>query len=153
MAVTNQASAQAAIQAAPATGKLQPADMGEVRLAYFSHTQDGAGDADSTVELIKLPAGRVRVIGHLSRVETSAFGSSRTLAIGHAAAAAVGGEAIAADDAAFAAATSVASAGGFACTGMPLIETEGGIRVLATVAGGTIPDSATVEGAIAYMVG
>ena len=153
MAVTNQASVQAAIQANPSTGRLQPADMGDVRLAYFSHTQAGAGDATSTVDLIRLPAGRVRVIGHLSRVNTSAFGASRTLAIGHAAAFAVGGAAIDADDDAFAAATSVASEGGFAGAGFSLIETESGIPVIATVAGGTIPDGATVEGVIAYMVG
>jgi len=153
MAVTNQASAQASIQAGDAAGRLQPADIGNVKLAYFKHTQTGAGNAGSTVDLIRLPAGRVRVVGHLSRVAFSAFGASRTLDVGHKAAAQPDGTAIAADADVFAAAINVASAGGAALGSFLLAETAGGIDVVAAVAGGTIPDGATLEGVIAYMIG
>jgi hypothetical protein len=39
---------------------------GQVRFAHFTHDQSGAGDATSSVALVKLPAGRVRLLLPLS---------------------------------------------------------------------------------------
>lgn len=42
---------------------------GRKRIAYFSHTQAAAGDANSTVDVVKLPAGKVRVFFQDSLIE------------------------------------------------------------------------------------
>lgn len=42
---------------------------GRKRIAFFSHTQVAAGDANSTVSVVKLPAGRVRVMFQESFIE------------------------------------------------------------------------------------
>ena len=41
---------------------------GKLSMAYVSYTQVGAGDANSSVAAVKLPAGRVRFIGGLSKL-------------------------------------------------------------------------------------
>ena len=64
MAVTTQQSAQKA-----STDRLWQHELGgKLSMAYFTHTQDGAGDAGSSVAVVKLPPGRVRLIGPLSMV-------------------------------------------------------------------------------------
>ena len=55
---------------------------GRVRCAYVSHTQSGAGDATSSVALFKLPPGRVRFLGALSRAYVNWTTASATLDLG-----------------------------------------------------------------------
>ena len=54
-----------------------------LRIAFFEFTQgSSAGDATSTATLVKLPAGKVRLILPLSYIGASALGSSRTMDLG-----------------------------------------------------------------------
>lgn len=133
---------------------------GRLRVARFTFTQGAAaGDATSTATLVKLPNGAVRILGHLSRVSFSAFGSSRTLDIGYAAHRDRSGTAVVADADAFASAVDVSSAGtttlaealAAATDGTTLITSQQGFYVNATVAGGTIPAAATINGYVVYV--
>ena len=85
MTVTTQDSTQYAIQ----TGQPQPTTINEahntyskVRFFEVSFTQSGLGSDGSSARLIKLPAGKVAYLGHLSRLKVSACGTSRTLDVG-----------------------------------------------------------------------
>jgi hypothetical protein len=55
---------------------------GKLRVASFTFTQGTAGDANSFINLVKLPQGRVRLFPKLSWLKSSAFGVGRTLDIG-----------------------------------------------------------------------
>lgn len=157
MALTAEKSTQVAASDAPGT-ILMPADMGaKLRFKYFTFTQGAAaGDANSTVDLCELPAGKVRIFGGLSRVSTSAFGASRVLDVGHTGFTQPDGTAVAAAEAALHSAADISAAGGFA----PADETgndqtfvyHSRTRVLirAKCEGGTIPIAATIEGFIVY---
>lgn len=57
-------------------------DHGKVRLAYFKATMQ-AGDAGSTIDLVRLPTGAVRVLPGLSRISCEALGAARVLDVGH----------------------------------------------------------------------
>lgn len=130
---------------------------GKLRVAYFKHTQSGAGDATSQAYLCKLPAGTVRVIPALSYVRCSAFGAARTVDIGYGAYTDKNGATVATDPDAFADGLDVSSAAkkvldetaALAAVSAEL-ESNSGIDVVAVVAGGTIPDAATLEGHIVY---
>jgi hypothetical protein len=162
MAVTTQQSTQTANAAAGVYGTtfLNPAEQhAKVRIARIDFTQSGAGDVGSTVDLCRLPAGKVRLLGDMSLVAVSAWGTARTLAIGWTAyTGADGSTANAATPAGLTAATSVASAvklvvGTAAVLGndqTKLFDSAGGVLIQAIVAGDTIPDGATITGYVAY---
>lgn len=161
MAVTNQSSTEYTAQtASPPTVQETTVIHGRVRFAKVTHTQDGAGDATSTVDLIKLPAGRVRLLGPLCQLRFSAFGAARTLDVGWTAYTDIDGAAVVADADGLDDGIDVSSAGT-----MPLgtntavtdgdtyeFESDDGVVLQATVLGGTIPDAATIKGFIAYVV-
>ena len=154
MAVTTEASTQAGYQADPSTGKIEPTDSGALRLARFDFTQGAAaGDATSTVDLVRLPAGKVRIMGPLSRLAFSALGASRVIDVGHTGYTEPDGDAITADEDAFAAAIAATSAGASALTGEILVESRDGFLVQAKVEAGTLPAAATMSGYIAYLMG
>ena len=68
MAVTTQLSAEYTIQTTTPIANSNTVDKhGKLRTLFFTHDQDGAGDANSTVTLGKLPAGKVKLLGGLSR--------------------------------------------------------------------------------------
>lgn len=131
---------------------------GRVRFARATFVQGAAaGDIGSVQVLLKLPSGRVRVLGHLSRLVTSAFGASRTLSVGYSAYTDVDGAAVAASSAAFASAldVSAAAANTFAAAtaaGDSLFLSQAGVTIAAVVAGGTIPAAATINLLLAYVV-
>lgn len=59
-------------------------DHGKLRFQYFSVSAlTVALAANSTIGLVWLPPGRKRILPHLSRITTSAFGAGRTLDLGH----------------------------------------------------------------------
>lgn len=59
-------------------------DHGKLRVMAFKVSAlTVALAANSTVGLLWLPPGRKRILPNLSRIKTSAFGSGRTLDIGH----------------------------------------------------------------------
>ena len=86
MAVTTQKSTEYTnATATPIVKNSTTEEHGKLRTMFFTHDQDGAGDANSTVTLGKLPAGRVRVIGGLSRFYCNWVTGSQTMDIGWAA--------------------------------------------------------------------
>ena len=83
MAVTTQKSTEYTnATATPIVKNSTTEEHGKLRTMFFTHDQDGAGDANSTVALGKLPAGRVRVIGGLSRFYCNWVTGSQTMDIG-----------------------------------------------------------------------
>lgn len=130
---------------------------GKFRIKYFDFTQVGAGDIGSTVELVQLPYGRVRILRDMCRVSSSVFGAARTLDVGlkaytkfdGTAQAAAASALKAAADVSAAATNTLAAAAGADPT--LYIESNAGVVVQATVAGGTIPDGATLKGYIVYV--
>lgn len=157
MAVTNLNSTQAALQLGPGTDIDHP-DHGRVKCVSFEFNQGAvAGDATSTALLIKLPAGKLRVLSNLSQISFSAFGASRTLDVGFTAYNLLDNTAVNADPDYFASAVDVSAAGvtQFSESTTPArsqyLESREGIWVNATVAGGTIPASATLTGYIVYV--
>ena len=71
---------------------------GVLRIAFFSHTQVGAGDTVSTVKIVKLPPGKIRVLGSLSRIEHNWSISTVDMDVGWKAYVDLDGDAVAADD-------------------------------------------------------
>lgn len=134
-------------------------DHSKVRFQYFHlPATTVAGDANSTVDLCDLPIGQIRVIPELSRVQCSAFGADRTLSVGHRmyqkrdAYMAQGAVDEPEDADAFGAGIDVSAAATVKVgpsVGFDIFSKEG-VRVFATVAGGTIPLGATLSGYIAY---
>lgn len=158
MAVTTQNSTEYGNTVAVPKVALATTDWGgRLRFLRFSHTQVGAGDATSIVRAVKLPAGKARVFNRLSSITTSAFGSSRTLDAGWAAYnSGTDGSAVAADADGLDAAQDVSSAGTYNPTGTiggdetKLFDSASGVTLQFQVAGGTIPNGATINGYIVY---
>lgn len=133
-------------------------DHGKLRTQFFSlPAQSVAADANSTVELFDLPQGRVRVLPSLSRLTNSAWGSSRTLSIGHRAYASRDpGQADpeAENASAFISAMDVSGAQASVAWSTVLkydIYSKSGVRVFATVAGGTLPVGGSFSGFMVYI--
>jgi hypothetical protein len=157
MAVTNQKSAQVTALDNN-TGALNVSDYkGKLRFLFFSHVQSGAGDATSTVDLVKLPAGKIRLVMPLSRIYRSAFGASRVLDIGWTAYTDQNGAAVAAAPAGLVNDLDVSAAGNSNPTGVvgehetKEFDSRDGVLLQAVVAGGTIPDGAKVSGYLVYV--
>ena len=70
---------------------------GRLRSAFVSHTQSGAGDATSSVALLALPAGTVRLIQPLCYLYVNWTTASATLDLGWDAYTGLDGVAVAAD--------------------------------------------------------
>ena len=86
MAVTSQLSAEYTIQTTTPIVNSNTVDKhGKLRTLYFTHDQDGVGDAGSLVTLGKLPAGKVKILGGLSRFYCNWVTGSQTMDIGWAA--------------------------------------------------------------------
>jgi len=127
-------------------------------MAFFEFTQgSSAGDAGSLAYLVKLPAGKVRVLLPLSRIANSALGASRTMDLGWAAYTNDDGTAVAADpnglddgiDVSSAAATNPSGTIGGAET--KLFESQAGVVLTAQINDGTIPAAATLKGYFLYV--
>lgn len=84
MTVTNQESVQYANAFTDEPREANPASTwyGNLKVAFFDHTQDGAGEATSDVKLVKLPPGRVRVLWDLSSAYVDWTTASATLDLG-----------------------------------------------------------------------
>ena len=84
MAVTTQNSTEyAATLATPLVLAGARSNTGKLRTLAFSFNQDGVGDAGSKIVLGKLPAGRVKIIGGLSRFYCNIVAGSATIDIGN----------------------------------------------------------------------
>jgi len=98
MAVTTQSSTEYTnATATPVTLNEANVYHGRVRIAYFTHDQDGVGDAGSSVALCALPAGKVKVLLSSSNTYVNWTTSSATLDLGWDAYTNISGTAVAAD--------------------------------------------------------
>jgi len=98
MAVTTQSSTEYTnATATPVTLNEANVYHGRVRIAYFTHDQDGVGDAGSSVALCALPAGKVKVLLKSSNAYVNWTTSSATLDLGWDAYTNISGTAVAAD--------------------------------------------------------
>ena len=160
MAITTEFSAQynAAVQSTDPTPANASDWGGGIKTFFFDFTQGAAaGDTASFQVMLKLPGRRFRVLGHLSRIDFSAFGAARVLDLGHQAY--VGGDgvtvALVAD--ALLNGLDVSGAGGNAITGGTGLDASStqefdvggdGIVFESTNLAGTIPAAATLRGYI-----
>ena len=131
-------------------------DHGKMRVQYFAvPALTVAGDIGSTFEMFKLPPGNVRVLPRLCRIRNSAWGASRTFNIGHRAymSRPPGNTMVAEDDDAFALGLDFSSAtDNSLLLGIKFdLYSLQGVTVFGTVAGGTAPIGATVDGYFAYI--
>lgn len=134
------------------TTKHTSAIHGRLRVAHVKHTQSGDGDANSTVDLWRTPSGKVQILAHLSEVTVSAFGAGRTLDIGHAGYTEPDGTVVAADENHLSSGKDVSSADTYVLSFHRLYESRAGVVVQAKVEGDTIPDAATIEAYIVYVI-
>lgn len=139
---------------------------GRIRYHRVDFTQGAAaGDANSLQDVAKLPPGKVRVLGHLSKLFHDAFGSSRTLDVGHTGYTQRDGTVKSAVVDFFADGKDVSSAGSFELdnvdhasdNGLDLdqskeFDSRDGVTIQAKVLGGTIPAATKIFGTIAYVV-
>lgn len=160
MAVTTENSDEyARIVAVP--GKVNPTHAwhGRMRIGYFNFTQGAAaGDAGSVARLIKLPAGKVRVILPLSRIAFDALGAARTMDLGWEAYTNDDGTAVAADPNGLDDGVDVSGAGSVNPAGTVgdhetyLFESQDGVVLTAQFNDGTIPAATNVSGYFIYVV-
>jgi len=125
-------------------------EHGRARVRAFDFTQSGAGADGDTVTLCTLPGGTTRILGVV--ITSSALGASRVVKVGHTGYTNLSNAAVAADDDAFMANTSVASAGIISSFATSKISSKTGLTVRATITGGTIPDAATLNGYVLYAI-
>lgn len=152
MAVTNENSTEFANQTASPVVPLEPNEFqGSIQIAHFDFTQGvAAGDANSTLELIRMKAGRVRIVD--IEFACSAFGASRVLDIGYRAHTNIDGvTAVAEDDNAYSDDLDVSAAADVRDFVDVVTESFDGFDIFAKVTGGTIPAGATVKGVIRYV--
>lgn len=152
MAVTNELSDQFVQQTSNPVVHIAPTELsGRQRVAFFNFTQGvAAGDANSTIELLKMNVGRFR----MTEIDliSSVFGASRVLSIGHRAAVALDGFTVIAENLTFfATGIDVATAVARKTYVNKKLETFKGATLVAKCTGGTIPAAATVEGFITYV--
>jgi len=160
MAVTTEQSTEYALtQAVPAKVPASHQLHGRMRIAFFAFTQgSSAGDATSTATLVKLPAGKVRLMNRLSYIGFSALGASRTLDLGWQAYTDDNGDAVAADPNGLDDGVDVSSAGSVIPGGTigthetKLFESQAGVVIDAQINDGTIPAAATLMGHLVYVV-
>ena len=110
MAVVNEESTQIALGTASPKEFVDVSEWGNSYKLYFDHTRAVTGDANSYTQLVKLPAGRIRVVIPESVIATSAFGALRTMDVGFEAYTGKDGVTVAANDVAFDTAIDVSSA-------------------------------------------
>lgn len=137
-------------QATPRTMNEPHEDRGRVRVKAFDFTQSGAGTAGDEALLVSMDAGKVRILQAV--VTNSALGTSRTMDLGHRGYTPLTGAAVAADPDAFSADTAVATAGTNTININSVIEAKDTWVLSAQINDGTIPDAATLNGYILYVV-
>ena len=132
---------------------------GRLRFAYFSHTQSGAGDATSSVEIARLPAGSVRVLGAMCKIKHNWTTSSATMDIGWDAYTDLDGDSVAADPNGMDDGLNVDSAGTVStiCTVLTtdntkLFESKGKVSIRLTSQDVALAASSTVYGYLVYVV-
>lgn len=76
-------SVQYNLQTALVQEKMNPVDNAGMRIAFFNYTHTATeGSGTGEINLVKLPAGRIRVYSDLSRLVTTQFAASADIHIG-----------------------------------------------------------------------
>lgn len=161
MAVTTQNSTEYEALYGSTLSTVYPTEYnGTLQTAYFVHDQSGAGDSGSLVYAIKLPPGRVRLIGKLSNVYVNWTTASATLDIGWLAYTGLDGTTVVADPDGLDDGLNVESAGNVnlcsvaACvaTGYTkLFESRDGVTITFKTASTAIADGDDLAGTIVYV--
>lgn len=158
MAVTTQKSTQVTNFDASPSVREETSDVhGRLRIAAFDHTQSGAGDATSSAEVARLPAGTVRLLGALSRVEHNWTTSSATMDVGWDAYTDLDGDAVAADADGIDNGVSVDTAGAMAVGSALTADTkvftsQGGVSIRLTSTDTAIVSGDTASGYLVYVL-
>jgi len=163
MAVTTQKSTEHTNATASPPTMAQPTEaQGRLRVMFFTHDQDGAGDATSSVALGKLPGGRVRVLTSLSRAYVNWTTGSAALDLGWDAYTDFDGTAVAADADGLVDGLNVdtvgyqtfegALAGIKATGGTHIFESKDGVVIRATSQGTAIASGDDLVGYLIYVV-
>lgn len=160
MAVTTQNSTEYDQAHVSKTGNLETHEIhGRVRCAFFTHDQDGAGDATSSVALCKLPAGKVRLLASGSKAYVNWTTASATLDLGWDAYTDMDGAAVVADPNGIDDGVDVDAAGyqtfGAALTatgGTKVFESQDGVVIRATSQDTAIVDGDDLVGYLLYVV-
>jgi hypothetical protein len=160
MAVTTEKSTQLNnVDAKPPVMNHASQSHGRLRVMAFEFTQGAAaGDANSLMNLVQLPAGKLRCYFSNSWLANSAFGAARTLDVGWTAYVDPDGVAVAASvdgfdadiDVSGAAAAALGSDIAAANGKMVDFDSRDGVLIQAKVIAGTIPAAATLKGYIVY---
>lgn len=160
MAVTTQNSTEYGNQVAtPPVVQDAHVTLGKVRIAAFSHTQSGAGDAGSSAALVKLPPGKVRLLGAMSHAYVNWTTALATLDLGWDAYTDIDGAAVAADPNGLDDGLDVDAAGAksfgsilAAAGAQKVFESRGGVVIRATSQDVALADADTIAGYIVYVV-
>ena len=160
MAVTTQKSTEYTnITASPPTIQDSQVYQGKLRVAYFKHTQSGAGDATSSAAVAWLPPGKVRLIGPLSTLYVNWTTVSATMDVGWDAYTDIDGAAVAADPNGIDDGFSVDTAGQFTlgsaltATGYTKVfESQDGVVIRLTSQDTAIADADVAAGFLVYVV-
>lgn len=133
---------------------------GKLRFQEITFTKVGAGADGDDIRLIKLPPGRVTLLGgKLSFLRFSAFGASRVWKLGYLAYKNKLGVDVAQSLSAIQSAVDISAAvethlllAAQAAFGSITFESLSGVTLIGEVTGGTIPDGATIGGGLVYSV-
>ena len=132
---------------------------GKLRYAIFEYDQVAEGADGSIIQLVKLPAGRVRVLGKESLLYHNLTTGTVDLDVGWAAHVDFAGDAVAADDDGFDVAIDCETAAiirlGSALiaeAGMKVFESQEGVIITATLETAVIAADDTLNGYIAYIL-
>ena len=146
------------LEAQPPVGIPTTDWKGSLRFARFSFEQvDEAGAAGSLAELVRLPAGNIRVILGLSYVAFSAMGASRTMDLGWLAYETPEGVAMVADPNGLDDGVPVSGAGSVTPDGTVqgdetfLFQSKAGVTLTAQINGGQLGIGETLNGYFAYV--
>lgn len=164
MAATNQKSTEYTNATASPVVNNAPHEMhGRVRVAFFTHDQDGAGDATSDVILCKLPAGKVRLLLGSSFMYVNWTTASATLDLGWNAYTDIDGDAVNADPNGLIDGLDVDTAGLYshedlvtaltqATGGTYLFESQSGVEIVATSQDVALATGSDLVGYLLYVV-
>ena len=143
----------------------EPADLvdrslwgGRLRLLKFTHVQDGAGDATSSVKVARLPPGKVTLLGALCNCTHAWTTASATMDVGWDAYTDGDGDAVVADpngiDDGIDVDTAGSTAFGSAVTaGLKSFSSQSGVDIRLTSQDVAIADTNTAEGYLVYVTG
>ena len=162
MAVTTQNSTEyAQTIATPLVKAGARSNAGKVRTLAFTFTQSGVGDAGSFATIGKLPAGRIKLIGGLSRFFCNFTASSQTIDIGWLGYNDTSGDAVAADPDGLVDGLDVDTAGYFsmegnttagkAAGGNHKFDSNDGVTIQVKAVG-ALANADSLNGVIAYIV-